>query len=186
MKIAALVLASGLSSRFGPKDKLLMDLKGRPLLAYCLDAVRSAQFEHRFIVCPDPDLRADLARDFDFAIIPNPYPVAGQGATIALGATYLVANGFDTICILLGDMPFVTSEYLTTMRDLDGDIVFSHAQGKDQPPALFRHDAMRMLTQLTGDQGARSLDLSQFEISSLDLPAEMSVDFNTEEDFKAV
>ena len=183
MKIAAMVLASGLSRRFGQDDKLLADLKGQALLAYSLDAVRSADFENRFIICPEPDPRAILARNFGFNVIANSEPEAGQGASISLGAKYLRANGFDAVCILLGDMPFVTPEYLKQIQAMSGDIVFSRTNNKEQPPAIFRGDALEILTTLSGDQGASQLDLSPFTVSNIDLPGEMEKDFDRPEDF---
>jgi len=186
MSLAGLVLASGRSERFGRQDKLLAMLNGKPLLAHCLENVQGAGFDDVFMVCPDPDPRADLARRLGFKVIPNPDPQTGQGASIALGASFLLAKGYDSVCIILGDMPFISSRYFKEIQETPGDIVFSRANDKDQPPAIFRGNALRALTQLSKDRGAKSLDLSSFEITLMDLPPEMSVDFDTEEDFKAV
>lgn len=186
MTMAALVLASGLSRRYGSDDKLMAELKGQALLAYCLDTVETAGFQHRFIVCPDPDPRAELARRFGFSVIANQSPEDGQGTSISLGARHVINAGFDTACILLGDMPFITADYLKSLRKMNGDIVFSQVQDIDQPPAVFRLAALKALTGLSGDKGAGALDLSCFNVSHMKLPAEMSVDFDTEDDFKAV
>ncbi len=184
MKTAALVLASGLSRRFGTEDKLLAELKGQALLAYCLDAARESGFDGLYVVSPDPDPRADLARRHGFRVISNPAPEAGQGASLALGSRYVIEKGFDAVCILLGDMPMVLSDYIRELCREPGDIVFSEVNGLDQPPAVFRHKALYSLTQLSGDKGAKSLDLSEFTITRLSLPEEMSVDFDHPSDFQ--
>lgn len=186
MKSAALVLASGLSRRFGSEDKLLADLKGQALLAYCLDAARNTGFDGLFVVCPDSDPRADLARTFGFEVIGNRAPELGQGASIAVGTRHILDKGYQAVCVLLGDMPFITAEYLMRLSETSGDIVFSQRDGVEQPPAIFRNLSMQALTGLFGDNGARTLDLSSFDVTRLNLPVEMSIDFDTEDDFKAV
>lgn len=185
MRTAVIVLASGLSRRFGPEDKLLANLKGQALLAYCLDTARHAGFDALFAVCPDPDPRADLARSFGFSVINNPNPLAGQGASLALGAGYLIEAGFNAACILLGDMPMITAEYLNILKakSTEADIVFSRIDNRVQPPSIFRGEALKILTELSGDQGARSLGLSKFRILYQDIEPEMACDFDSEEDF---
>jgi len=183
VKTAALVLASGLSKRFGSEDKLLTDLKGQALLAYSLDTARETGFDGLFVICPDPDPRADIARSFGFDVIPNPSPEAGQGATIALGAKHCQSAGFDAACILLGDMPFVTSHYLRRLKRQNGDIIFSRSGSCHQPPAIFRGPAIKALTQLSGDNGAKTLELSNFHIEYINLPEEMARDFDLRSDF---
>lgn len=183
MKTAALVLASGLSKRFGSEDKLLADLKGQALLAYSLDTARETGFDGLFVICPDPDPRADIARSFGFDVIPNPSPEAGQGATIALGAKHCLSAGFDAVCILLGDMPFVTSDYIRELTQSTGDIVFSRSGTHHQPPAIFRGPAIKTLTQLSGDNGAKALELSNFHVEYINLPDEMARDFDLPSDF---
>jgi len=186
MTMACLVLASGLSRRFGDADKLMADLNGRVLLAHTLDTARQVEFGGYFIVTPDPDPRAELGRRRGFSIIANLSPEAGQGASLALGARYLLASGFNQACILLGDMPFISPEYLREliMRSTDFDIIFSHIDDRDQPPAVFSKNALDVLTTLTGDKGARSADLSSFSIGHQDLPANMAPSYDTQKDFK--
>lgn len=188
-KIAALVLASGLSRRYGNDDKLMAEVKGQALLAYCLDAARAVNFDGYYVVSPDPDPnpdpRADLARRHGFEVIGNPAPENGQGASLALGAMTLINRGFDATCVLLGDMPFVTPKYLQLLMSFApaADIVFSQVRDQDQPPAIFRGPALEALTTLSGDRGAHSLDLSGFEISHFEMSPPMAKDFDLADEF---
>ncbi len=186
LKTACLVLASGLSKRYGPDDKLLADLKGKALLAYCLDAAKMAGFDGLYVVTPKHDPRAKLAISQGFKIIDNPVPEAGQGASIACGAAYALRQSYDSGCILLGDMPFVTPAYLKGLqrRIRGADIVFSSHHNRQQPPAIFNRKALAMLAELTGDKGAQSLDLSTLNINSSELPDDLARDFDCVDDFK--
>lgn len=184
-KMAVLVLASGLSKRFGAQDKLMAEVKGQALLAYCLDAARGVNFDGYYVVTPDPDPRASLARSLGFKVIHNPTPEAGQGASIAAGVKALVDQGYDAVCILLGDMPMITSKFIERLkRASDTEIIFSRANHRDGPPAIFKGSALGALMSLTGDKGARSIDLSNFNIDVLDMPPELAIDFDTPEDFQ--
>ncbi len=185
MSMACLVLASGLSRRFGHNDKLLAEFKGQALLAYCLNAAKAAPFDDYFVVTPDPDPRAILARNHGFNVINNPNPEFGQGASLALGAGKLIEKGFDATCILLGDMPFITSQFLKKLiaASEGQEVMFSRHAGRFMPPAIFKSDALHKLTTLTGDQGARALDFSGCQLEHLNLPPELAIDIDSARDF---
>ena len=184
MSMACLVVASGLSRRFGDEDKLLADLKGQALLAYCLDTAASVPFAQRYVVTSD-DKRAELAKARGFNIVHNPTPEDGMGTSLALGAIDLLNHGFNAGCILLGDMPFVTPEYLTKLikHSKSFDISFSQNNNRNMPPAIFKNGALYTLTTLRGDKGMQSQNLSHFNISHLDLPNDLARDMDTPEDF---
>ena len=173
-----------MSRRFGNEDKLLADLKGQALLAYCLDTAASAPFTDRFIVTFD-DERALLGLARGFNIIHNPDPELGMGAALAGGVRHILQLGHSQACILLGDMPFVTTHYLQNLmkRSSQYDITYSQNNERDMPPAIFKGAALKVLTQLTGDKGAQSLDLSGFKIDHLQLPDEMARDMDEPNDF---
>ena len=185
MTMAALVLASGLSTRFGPDDKLMENLKGQALLAYCLDAAIEAEFEAYFIVTPENDPRARLAKSRGFTVIDNPHASDGMGNTIALGARHILAQGYDSVCILLGDMPFISGDYLKSLKSSARgfDAFFSHSQNRNHPPATFGVSALNRLTLLSGDKGASAIDFSGLKTSALDLPGDMAKDFDLASDF---
>lgn len=185
MNMACIVLASGLSRRFGEDDKLLAELKGQALLAYCLDTAQQTGFSAYFVVTPKSDPRADLARKAGFEIIDNENPESGMGHSLALGAQQVIKDGYDSACILLGDMPFITAKYLKRLKaSFPGqDAVFSESDHRNQPPAIFKGQALIRLSQLKGDQGASALDFSDLNLGLIKLPPEMSQDFDRVEDF---
>ncbi|NNE57350.1 MAG: nucleotidyltransferase family protein [Hellea sp.] len=185
MTMACLVLASGLSRRFGDGDKLMQNLGGKPLLAHCLIAASEIFApEHRFIVVPNPDPRSELASQFEFSLIDNPEPETGQGRSLAIGVQALLAQNYHSVCVLLADMPFISPEFIQGFIDQSEnfDIGFSQVRGRAQPPAIFKATAFEPLTGLSGDQGARALDLSAFSIAQIPLPEEMARDIDIPDD----
>ena len=68
---AGLLLAAGASRRFGPKDKLLSPLRGRPLIAHAAEAMRRAALDRRIAVIANPDLAPHLAGFEIVAVAPG-------------------------------------------------------------------------------------------------------------------
>ena len=56
-----IVVAAGRSSRMGGPDKLAMEIGGRPLLAWTLDALAASPVVARMIVVTSDERRAALA-----------------------------------------------------------------------------------------------------------------------------
>ena len=84
--IAAVVLAAGLSTRFGG-DKLLYPYAGKPLAAHIADTLAGMPLDWRIaIVPPAPSPREALFRERGFELVANPDPQQGMGASLALGA----------------------------------------------------------------------------------------------------
>lgn len=160
--IAAVVLAAGLSRRFGPGDKLAQIVEGKPLALHIAETLASMDFATRIAVCSTrsgtlPDALADLG----FEIVVNPSPEAGQGSSLALAIKSALAAKANGALVTLADMPFVSRRHLDAMiarwhLDLES-IVASVAIPYFGPPALFPSSRFAELTALSGDRGARHL-----------------------------
>ncbi|MDQ3044215.1 MAG: 2-C-methyl-D-erythritol 4-phosphate cytidylyltransferase [Chloroflexota bacterium] len=59
---AAIVVAAGCGTRFGDPNKALFPLRGRPLIAYCLDALETAWCVHDIIVVAGEHTRDRVAK----------------------------------------------------------------------------------------------------------------------------
>jgi molybdenum cofactor guanylyltransferase len=117
------VLAGGRSSRMGvPKARL--ELAGRPLIAYPLDAVAAAGLEP-VVVAKDeselPDLDCRVVRDEE----PGIHPAAGILAALA------AAGG--PVVVLACDMPFVPSQLLAVLSQLNARLALPVVMGRMQP-----------------------------------------------------
>lgn len=158
-RVAALLLAGGLSRRYGPDDKLVADYAGRPLAAHARDAL--AGFACRFAVvrAGAPDLAAMLAEG-GLRLVENVAPEEGMAGSIRLGIAAVVDCDVDAVLICLGDMPRVDAALLARMcaaYDPDTGLLVCAAEGRRTPPALIGRRFFGELARLTGDVGARDV-----------------------------
>jgi len=179
--ITVVVLAAGLSQRFGTADKLLAPLRGKPLAAHVADLLGPWPFRQRLAVCGTAGV-ADLFRERGFTIVENPSPEQGQGASLALGLAAAEAPG---ILVCLADMPLVTAHHLEALcNHFDPGhgiwAVASVGNGQPGPPAVFARDHLAGLD-LAGDHGARSLlrdallvPAAAWELADFDTPEALS------------
>ncbi len=177
--VACILLAAGKSSRFGPNDKLLAILHGKPLLNHAADALAALPFADRIVVGSPAVTRYDLP---GFKRVESDAPNAPQSNSIALGVAALIDTGCDAILIALADMPFVPStHFLALMQAFDGphSIIASRTGSTAMPPALFGKNHFLSLTKLSGDQGARSL---LHQAATVPLPSGAEIDIDTREE----
>lgn len=162
MKIAAVIVAAGRSSRFEGGNKLLADLDGVPLMRHATGAVKSARLADAVLVVP-PDSAAiiEAAGEGPWTIAVNADP-AGLASSIRTGVAALDAT-IDGALIVLADMPFVTpaliAQLCETFAAHDGErIVFPVTPGGRQSnPVLWPHALFPALRQLSGDKGGKAL-----------------------------
>ena len=160
--LAAVVLAAGLSSRFGARDKLLHPYRGRLLLEWTLRAVAAAGLVDCVVVIgPQEAEKAALVAAHGLRAIENPTPELGMAVSLGCGVRG-VRGKIDGIFICLGDMPAVTSAHLRQLaarfEALANDAILAptHQQQRGHP-VLFGAAHRAALSTLEGDHGARAL-----------------------------
>ncbi len=101
--IAGLALAGGASRRMGGADKPLLPLRGRPLIAYVLDRLRSETAAVAISANGDPERFAP----FSLPVLPDG-PFAGRGplAGILAGLDWAAALGATALLTIPADTPF--------------------------------------------------------------------------------
>ncbi len=157
---ATILLASGRSERFGPDDKLLATLNGRPLGSYAASLMQAERSPLHCAILPHnmPD-RTALFREAGWHILTNPAPENGQGTSLAIAAKHLLITEATSALILLADMPFVSEGYVRALIDKAPTDHAVMSQNGDilQPPALFPRSTFAQLASATGDTGARKI-----------------------------
>jgi CTP:molybdopterin cytidylyltransferase MocA len=163
VKAAGLILAAGAGTRFGDETKQLASLRGRPLLAYALDAMTAAV--DRVVVVLGHDADAIQARiDFGAATVAICEDWArGQGFSLRRGVAALA--GAEAVVITLGDQPFITPQVIDGALDqLEGyDAVRAVYDGAPGHPVVLGSRVLAAVGELEGDAGAREL-LARFHV----------------------
>ncbi len=139
MRLSAVVLAAGKSERMG-RNKLLIEFRGRPLLAWVLEAVEASRIDETLVVVGhnfqelQPILRA-----YDVEEVYNPdYEL---GMTTSFQAGLRRASG-DAAFLILGDQLGLKPELLDEMagvmeKDPEALLVSPMYQGRRGHPVLF-------------------------------------------------
>ena len=163
-KIAAIVLAAGLSSRMaarGQGNKLLAPLAGKPLIAHTVAQVKASGVDQVFVITGHEaqEVQAVLESS-EVAFAHNAGFAEGLASSLRIGVA--AARGFDAAFICLGDMPLVQPHDLQRMMAAfdvpEGRTLIAPALGRKLGnPVLWGHDYFDALMALSGDRGARSL-----------------------------
>jgi molybdenum cofactor cytidylyltransferase len=154
-RVALVLLAAGLSARFGPRDKLAEPLGGVPLALHAATMLDAFPFASRIAVTQgdNPGLAA-----CSFTLVVNEHPSKGQGRSIALGMGAIGAA--EAVLIALADMPFVAAAHIQRLLDaFDGpDAIVASTDGETPcPPVLFGAAHLAALLRSSGDRGPREL-----------------------------
>ncbi|WP_162419753.1 nucleotidyltransferase family protein [Microvirga brassicacearum] len=185
---SVVVLAAGLSRRYGASNKLLASFGGKPLAMHIAQTLADLPFSRRIAVCAEDDLRlADLFIERGFEIARNANPERGQASSLSIGVRTAARTGPEAIVICLADMPFVPASVVKSLvrmigkADAAGIVATAGVHAcVAGPPAIFARAHFQSLMSLEGDMGARAL-LRAARI--LPVPDECLADFDTRQDF---
>lgn len=162
LKVAAIVLAAGTSSRMGVENKLLAPAPDAPMISTTVDALSNTDVAETVVVTGHEadKIRAAL-EDCDLRIAENPDYINGLGASVACGVRALSADT-DAALIVLGDMPLVRPETIDALiegyaPDAGVTVCAPSFEGKRGNPVLWGRTHFPDLAGLTGDCGARDL-----------------------------
>ncbi|MEM6409419.1 MAG: nucleotidyltransferase family protein [Pseudomonadota bacterium] len=161
--MTAILLAAGASSRMRGQDKLLQQVRGRPLIVDRADCLTAGARSDTIVVlrADRPARRAALSGRPGLRLIDAPNPDAGMGASIAAGIA-AIADQSTAALILPADMPDISGPDIQAMRNahaLSPHAILrgATADGAQGHPVLFPRAYFSELMQLAGDEGARSI-----------------------------
>jgi molybdenum cofactor cytidylyltransferase len=188
-RIAAIVLAAGLSSRMAPHNKLLLpDASGTPMIARTVDAILASRARP---VCVAVGHQADAVTKAisgrPVTIVPVPDYQAGLAASLRAALAGLPPD-IAAALICLGDMPLVSAADIDRLLDAynpaEGSrIVVPIHNGIRGNPVLWDRSYFAAMMALTGDRGARRL-LHDHAATIVELPMPTDAvlrDFDTPE-----
>ncbi len=158
-KVAAVVLAAGLSSRMG-YNKLLAQAGGKPLLSHVLATLRQAALED-IVVVTGHDAEEVSKAVAGARIVHNADYAIGLSTSLRAGLSALPAD-IDAAFICLADMPLVDAATLNRLVAAFNpaehrSICIPTFEGRRGNPVLWGRQQFAALMAVTGDQGGRAL-----------------------------
>ncbi len=159
-RIAALVLAGGLSRRSGAVNKLLADVDGRPMVTVVTATAMAAGASPVIVITGHDAANVEVAvNGLDATCVHNPQFAEGMASSIRHGIAAL-GDGADGALICLGDMPWVAASTLVALAEafdpeLGREICRPVQDGRPGNPVLFGARHFATLGRLTGDRGGK-------------------------------
>ncbi len=159
---AGLVLAAGASRRMGGANKLLLSVRGRPLVSWPAGALGGAGLEPVVaVVGRDAGAVARALSGLDVLCVRNDRYRDGMGASLAAGVRALPRE-VDAVAVVVGDLPGLRPELVAAVvaafRSDPRGIAVPVFQGRRGHPVVFDLGRYRpALEALSGDRGARDL-----------------------------
>ena len=163
MKIAAIVLAAGRSSRFEGGHKLLAPIGGHALIHAVMSAVDAAPVDDIILVtAPESGQIISAAGPGRWRIVANEAAADGLSSSIRAGLSSLERNT-DGALIVLADMPRVTCRLIAKLigafdESCGEAIVFPQTRnGQQGHPVLWPRSLFAELIGLSGDVGGKAI-----------------------------
>ncbi len=159
-RIAAVVLAAGLSSRMG-SNKLLADLNGHALIQHTIDRLSKAAIDEIIVLTGHQAAEVQaVLKNLKLRFVHNADYAQGLSTSVRVGIA--AVQEFDAAFVCLGDMPLIEAEDLNRMiaafNVAEGRSLVAPVLGRKLGnPILWGQEHFADLMALTGDRGARSL-----------------------------
>ena len=190
MKVAAVILAAGGSSRMGtPKQTLAY---GRTtLLRRAVETALSAGCEPVVVVVgAERSLVSSHLEGLTVCLVDNPLWQQGLGSSIRNGIEALVPSAIDAAIILLSDQPLVRADHVRKLIEAaqtqQASIVASGYAGSLGVPALFKTQVFELLLAIRPSAGAKALFFHpDYRTIEIPLP-EAEQDIDTPDDYRRV
>ncbi len=161
-RVAALVLAAGMSRRMGGPNKLLAELDGAPIVRQVVETFLASKAGPIFVVVGH---QAELVRaaleGLAVRFVENAAYEEGLGTSLRAGVTALEGD-VDGVLVALGDMPWIRAEHVDALIDAFDPagpytICVPVHERKRGHPVLWSSRHFGEMRKLGGDVGAREL-----------------------------
>ena len=162
-KIAGLILAAGLSRRYGSENKLLRKIDGAPMICRVAQLAEKAFLNPRVLVTgyQAEVIEKELLKENITTIFNTSYG-EGMGSSIACGVKALQTETIDAVLVLLGDMPNIDPNSIVCLCNafnpvLNYDICIPVKNGKQGNTILFGKRFFGELMELSGEEGGKEI-----------------------------
>ncbi|MCB2054034.1 MAG: molybdopterin-binding/glycosyltransferase family 2 protein [Geminicoccaceae bacterium] len=161
-RLAAVVLAAGQSRRMGPRNKLLIEVDGKHMVAHAVEAAREAGLDPIVLVTGHQAAAVEAAAGGPgVRVVHNDAYADGLSTSLKAGVAAL-PDDIDGALICLGDMPRVDAALIRRLvamfKPTEGRaIVVPTFAGKRGNPVLWSTELLAEMQGLEGDVGAKHL-----------------------------
>jgi molybdenum cofactor cytidylyltransferase len=187
IRVDAVVLAAGRSSRMGGPNKLMALFDGRPLVSRTAEIAGASRAGEVVVVTGHQEQRVTTAlAGLAIRRVHNPSFASGLAGSLKTGVRALSAQA-DGALIMLGDMPEVSATNLDTLISAfvkagGSAIVRATHNGKRGNPVILPKSLFPEVMKLEGDTGARHIVESEGNpVIDVEIGAGASVDVDTPE-----
>ena len=158
--ISAILLAAGKSSRCG-ENKLLLPLRGRPMVLHTLEALRACAFAELIVVVGYEEARMrSVLSNQPCRIVPNPDFEQGMSGSIRAGLR-AVGPSSRAVLVCPADMPLLRPRDVCALQaafEADPDrIVAPSAAGRQANPVILPRRFWPEIEALSGDVGCKEI-----------------------------
>ncbi len=186
-QIGGLILAAGMSQRFGG-PKILLDWGGIPVIRrIALTAIQSGLSPVVLVLGAYTSEVYPYLQDLPLTIIENSEWRNGQSTSFIKGIN-LFSGGVGGVVVLLADQPHISPDtikkIIRTHQTLSFPIIIPTVTGRRANPVLFDRLTFPEINKISGDVGGRIL-FSKFPVMELSFQDEgLILDIDTPEDYQ--
>lgn len=161
----AVILAAGLSKRFGGK-KLLEKVNYKSMVLHVTDLVSSLDFKQKLIIYSDSQIKSEIIKNCpgfsEFKFFYNEQAQMGISTSIKLAVTNLESDTInDGIMFFVADQPFINAftvnKLIDAFHEQRGTIILPLYGENRGNPVIFSNKWIQQLMNLEGDVGGRSI-----------------------------
>ncbi|MGQ3676023.1 nucleotidyltransferase family protein [Xanthobacter sp. TB0139] len=181
MKTAGILLAAGLSRRFGPENKLLTPYRGRTLVTWAAEALLEGGCDVVAAITSSEEVAARLPAGMQNLPLSPGLPMA---ASFRAAIAFAQARQAGRALICLGDMPHVTPHMLKSLLARPGNTACISNGVRLPPLLLMEADYEEAARTAEGDRGARAFLQELPEEALFPLEAMAGLDVDTTEDLR--
>ena len=189
--VAGVVLAAGTSTRMG-RNKLFLELHGKPLVRQVVERASKAGFDPLFVVLGhEADLVQRALEGLPYRPVTNPEFARGVNSSLRAGIRAAAETPAHAAVVVLADMPFVTTEMIATLIDTYrrgvAPLVISDYGGVNAPPMLYDRSLFPELAVSEGQGcGKHVVKRHRHEAESVSWPVEALTDLDEPADYERV
>ncbi len=165
MGVAAVVLAAGAGSRFRPSSrggapthKLLAGFRGKPVIAWAVEAAVEAGLSETIVVVGAVDLSEVLPDGV--VVVHNPDWREGAAGSLRCAIDRAAGDAHDAVVVGLGDQPLLQPTGWRAVAGTDAPIAVATYAGRRGHPVRLDRTVWPLLPTI-GDEGARAVMLAR-------------------------